>query len=397
MGATMHSAINLDEGRVRRARRAYQPVERSDAEKESRERRKRLWLDRIDADLPSTEGRSDARKFHVSLRLIRQISGLIVNLDSFLDRGYVYASQATLAGYIKNANEQRMSDRQVRRGVAFLEARGHLRVARTRGTHNQMYPLYRALTAPDSATTTDTMSADTGLHVLPFGGPCPPKQASKLLDQPKKEPPLPPVAPVTPMASGGNSDQPIVTRKDVPASSTERPERPEAKESGLSTKQDQIRAELQALKAEVARELDARVPFNDLYALIGRGNRGAATGNYLKLTPKQTHNAKRTLLQQHENGPLPHDFPVAAVFFGMVGLDQCVVLATEAGPVGVAAPHTKYVQLKPYSDEWKQERERRVAEGEDVRLMDNWADRDVPKNWEVDAAIYEARKNTQCR
>jgi hypothetical protein len=185
------SALNLDGVRARK-RQPYKPVDRTPAEKEDRERRKRLWLDRVDADLPSPEGRAAAAEFHVSLRLARQLSGKIVNLDSFLDQGFVYASQAGLADRIKNANEERMSDRQVRRGIAFLEARGHLRVERTRGTRNQMYPLYRAAAAP-GGTTTDTMSSDQGLHVLPFVPSCPPKQESKLLEQPQKEPPVPPV------------------------------------------------------------------------------------------------------------------------------------------------------------------------------------------------------------
>jgi hypothetical protein len=69
--------------------------------------------------------------------------GLIVNLNSLLDVGWVWASHAGLADYIKNANGQRISDRQVRGAIEFLRERGHLRVDGCRGTTNQMFPLYR--------------------------------------------------------------------------------------------------------------------------------------------------------------------------------------------------------------------------------------------------------------
>jgi hypothetical protein len=85
MVIAMRSAINLDEGRARRIRRAYQPVERTPAEKEDRERRQACLADRIDADLPTDEVRREAGESTVSLRgWFRQVTGLIVNLDSFL-------------------------------------------------------------------------------------------------------------------------------------------------------------------------------------------------------------------------------------------------------------------------------------------------------------------------
>jgi hypothetical protein len=401
MVIAMRSAINLDEGRARRIRRAYQPVERTPAEKEDRERRKRVWLDRIDADLPTDEVRREAGEFHVSLRLVRQVTGLIVNLDSFLDRGHVYASQAGLADHIKNANEKRISDRQVRRVVCFLEARGHLRVERTRGTRNQMWPLYRALdvkgavasdtisdccgstTTPGSgARAPDTISSDQGRHVLPFDPPCPPNQESKLLDEPlSKSPPLPPT-PAEPIEDGGSERE--LARTQVAASSDGRPpqkNRVDEHHPPLSTaefetlKAEYVKWELAAFDPlapeprwypsaadpergkigppdffiwerrlcrrpdEIPEQLDVefarvpRVPFNELWALIQKGNRGPAIGAYLKLTPKQTHDAKRGLLEQLQAGPLPDDFPVAATYFGMVGLGQVVGLAPVRPPM----------------------------------------------------------------
>ena len=113
------------------------------SEKADRERRKRLWLDPLFEDLATPEALQLAKQCHVSLRLVGQVAGLIVNLNSFLDVGKVWASHAGLADYIQNTNGQRISDRQVRRAVEFLRERGHLRVINCRGTVNQMFPLYR--------------------------------------------------------------------------------------------------------------------------------------------------------------------------------------------------------------------------------------------------------------
>jgi hypothetical protein len=126
------------------------------AEKTDRDRRKRLWLDPVFADLDTPEALKVANEEHVSLRLVRQIAGLIANLNSFLDAGFVYASQKGLARHIRNENGQPTSDRQVRRGIAFLTRRGHLRVVRSRGTHNDMFPLYTSaskdIMSPESYT-----------------------------------------------------------------------------------------------------------------------------------------------------------------------------------------------------------------------------------------------------
>jgi hypothetical protein len=136
-------------------------------ERADRERRKKLWLDPLFADLSTPDALQLATQCHVSLRLVGQVAGLIVNLNSFLDVGEVWASHAGLADYIKNANGQRISDRQVRRAVEFLRERGHLRIINCRGTVNQMFPLYRqqrqrAAAPADEATPSprEAMSAD---------------------------------------------------------------------------------------------------------------------------------------------------------------------------------------------------------------------------------------------
>jgi hypothetical protein len=422
-------AINLDQARTARRRRAYQPVDRTPAEKEDRERRKRLWLDRIDADLPTEESRSAARVFHVSLRLLRQVTGLIVNLDSFLDRGLVYASQAGLADHIKNANERPMSDRQVRRAVAFLEARGHLRVERTRGTRNQMYPLYRVPGATVEGRATDTMSADHGPHVLAFEAHVLRKQESKLLEQSQKEPPLPPVAPVKPIANGGNSDQPIVTRtgkesglarKQVAQPMTdaevETPEfdaeveTPEFKaqkaeyikwylapfdplapepswypseadpEQGKIGPPDfatwhrritrPIEGAHETIAVEIAAALAVPVPFNELWALIRRGNRGAAMGAYLKLKPEQTYEARRQLAYQLEDGPLPDDFPVAATVFNMIARGQSVRIATAAIPT--TPKQVLVLEGTDDWDEWQSHLRETTGRGSPVSKAGGW-------------------------
>jgi hypothetical protein len=127
------------------------------SEKADRERRKRLWLDPLFEDLGTPEALQLAKQCHVSLRLVGQVAGLIVNLNSFLDVGWVWASHAGLADYIKNANGQRISDRQVRRAIEFLRERGHLRVNGCRGTTNQMFPLYR----PQRPVTADAAEGPT--------------------------------------------------------------------------------------------------------------------------------------------------------------------------------------------------------------------------------------------
>ena len=106
------------------------------SERADRERRKRLWLDPLFEELGTPEALRLAKQCHVSLRLVGQVAGLIVNLNSFLDVGEVWASHAGLADYIKNANGQRISDRQVRRAIEFLRERGHPRVINCRGTVN---------------------------------------------------------------------------------------------------------------------------------------------------------------------------------------------------------------------------------------------------------------------
>jgi hypothetical protein len=158
------------------------------ATENERERRKRRWLDPLFADLDTAEALEMAKQHHVSLRLAAQVAGLIVNLNSFVDAGYVYASQTGLAGYIKNENGRPMSDRQVRRAIDFLAARKHLRVESRRGTSNKMFPLYRAThrlavahPSPDPQRTgaEDIMSPDHGHDVRGVRTSCPPNPVIK--------------------------------------------------------------------------------------------------------------------------------------------------------------------------------------------------------------------------
>jgi hypothetical protein len=146
-----------------------------------REHRKRLWLDPLRADLDTAEALVMAKQHHVSLRLAVQVAGLIVNLNSFVDAGYVYASQAGLADYIKNENGQPASDRQVRRAIGFLVARKHLRIESCRGTRNRMFPLYRA--AQPAAASEDIISSDQGHHVRGVRTSCPPNPVIKPLSE----------------------------------------------------------------------------------------------------------------------------------------------------------------------------------------------------------------------
>ena len=182
------------------------------SERADRERRKRLWLDPLFEELGTPEALRLAKQCHVSLRLVGQVAGLIVNLNSFLDVGEVWASHAGLADYIKNANGQRISDRQVRRAIEFLRERGHLRVINCRGTVNQMFPLYRqerrqastpaeeATPSPREATSADDnacnnndiMSEHPGHDVQGPRTSCPPKLSTK--PDIKHNPPGPPLS-----------------------------------------------------------------------------------------------------------------------------------------------------------------------------------------------------------
>jgi hypothetical protein len=138
-----------------------------------RERRKRLWLDPLIADLGTPEASELAAQFRVSKRLLADIAGRIVNLNSFLNAGYVYPSAAGIGRMIKNANGHWTSGRQVRRGISFFRARGWIRVEPRPGSQNWMFPLYRAVAAAD------TVTGDPGHDVRGVRTSCPPKLINK--------------------------------------------------------------------------------------------------------------------------------------------------------------------------------------------------------------------------
>jgi hypothetical protein len=145
-----------------------------DAEGKDRERRKRLWFDPVIADLGTDEALEQAAEFHVSRRTVADVVGRIVNLNSFLDAGYVYVSNAGLARLIKNPNGASMSKRQIQRVIVFLRARGHLRLEHRQGAQNWIFPLYRAVD------TSDIVSMDPGHYVHGPMTSCPPKLITKL-------------------------------------------------------------------------------------------------------------------------------------------------------------------------------------------------------------------------
>jgi hypothetical protein len=154
------------------------PIWRS-KEKTDRERQKRRWLDPVFEDFDTPEALQTARAYHVSLRLAGQFVAFIVNLDSFLEDGYVYASQKALAARIKNENGEPTSDRQVRRVIAFVAARRHLHVERCSGTSNRMFPLYRATQRVTPPPTEDTVSSDHGHDARGVRTSCPPNPIVK--------------------------------------------------------------------------------------------------------------------------------------------------------------------------------------------------------------------------
>jgi hypothetical protein len=158
------------------------------AEKVLRERQKQLWLKPLLDDLRTPGALETAKQFSISLRLVGQIAGLIVNLDSFLDDGYVYPSQAGLGKRIKNENGQSTSARQIRRAIGFLIARDHLHVEHCRGTRNKMFPRYRRAET-NAGQSEDMVAADRGHDVRRVRTSCPPNLNTKL--DIKHNPPTP--------------------------------------------------------------------------------------------------------------------------------------------------------------------------------------------------------------
>jgi hypothetical protein len=124
------------------------------------------------------------------------------------------------------------------------------------------------------------------------------------------------------------------------------------------------------------------VPFNELWGMIRRGNRGPAMGAYLNLTPKQTHDAKRGLHEQLERGPLPDDFPIAATYFKMVGIGQQVAL--EVSSATPSAPKQVLVLEGTEDwDEWQSHLRKTTGRGSPVCKAGGWyfPSRRPPSPW----------------
>ncbi len=140
----------------------------------NRENLKQRWLAPVWADLKTPAVRQLAKEYKVAVRLVASVAGLIVNLDSFIDRGYVYGTAAGFGKGIKNANGGPTSGRQIQRAIAFLKALGHIRVVARPGYSNLLYPRYRkSVCTPD--TMSDVMAGDAGQDVQPPLTSCPTK------------------------------------------------------------------------------------------------------------------------------------------------------------------------------------------------------------------------------
>jgi hypothetical protein len=320
-----------------------------------RERRKRLWLDPVKADLRTPDALATAKEHHVSLRLAHQIAGLVVNLNSFLDAGYIYPSQAGLADYIKGANDQRMSDRQVRRGIAFMEARGHLRVVRLRGTRNRMYPLYRAagtVAAPTEvdARAPDTMSSDQGHGVRGVRTWCPPKPSNKPIYK-TEEPPLPP-----------RSEPTNVVRLATSASTAESPA------SGQPMKEertDQTDDNPRPLEGEL---LGPAITFDQFWeASSQRGEPGFALAMWNKLS-RADHRAISDCLR---DGVINDDGMLAGTWLKHRRWEvPPLTLRKRRGEFRFEFKPRRRVVWSPTQPEFKAEYARRLNNGEDVDMME---------------------------
>jgi hypothetical protein len=327
------------------------------SEKADRERRKKLWLDPLFADLSTPDALQLAKQCHVSLRLVGQVAGLIVNLNSFLDVGEVWASHAGLADYIKNANGQRISDRQVRRAVEFLRERGHLRVVNCRGTVNQMFPLYRqerrqastpaeeatpslreATSADDNAcNNNDIMSEHPGHDVQGPRTSWPPKLSTK--PDIKHNPPGPPLS-----EPSGN----VVRLSEHVRTETMEPETNRRRRSASSGDRRQFDRDSEWERNYEALRVEVIEP--EPSGRRRRRRRGSVT-----------EANDRYLRKLYERKQIIDVTPGA----------------NEAQASAPTAPRAGEL-LRPYSLEWHAERNRLIAAGMRVQFMDRCAENGTP-------------------
>jgi len=151
-----------------------------------RPRPKSLWRGLVYEDLKTPEAIEMARRFHVAISLLRRIAYVISNLKSFTERGFAWASQAWLASAIKHDNGLTVSERQIRRGMAFFVARGWLRLEHRRGTNNRIFPLHSGPSVqPESKDMSEDMDGRqvrTCMSSTP-GHACPPTLNIKPIDK----------------------------------------------------------------------------------------------------------------------------------------------------------------------------------------------------------------------
>jgi hypothetical protein len=329
------------------------------SEKADRERRKKLWLDPLFADLSTPDALQLAKQCHVSLRLAGQVAGLIVNLNSFLDVGEVWASHAGLADYIKNANGQRISDRQVRRAIEFLRERGHLRVINCRGTVNQMFPLYRqqrgaaaveeatpspveSMSAAENASNNrDIMSEHPGHDVQGPRTSCPPKLSTK--PDIKQSPPKPPLS-----EPSGN----VVRMSEYVQAETIEPETNRKRGSASSEARRQFERDREWQKNYEGMQPGIKIIEPDRWERRRRGRRRRES------VYEANERYRRELYEREQT----------------IDVTPGVNEAPASAPAALKAKEL----LAPYTLEWHAERNRRIAAGMTVKFMDRCAEDKTP-------------------
>jgi hypothetical protein len=123
-----------------------------------RRHNKARWLESLIADLKTPEARQMAKQRGVSIKGVIQIARVIASLDSFTQRGWIWARQSWLARVIDGG----CSERRVIRAIHVLRDRGHLRVTRAQNG-NVMSPLYYRFSSTAESSQVTLAPLKTGL------------------------------------------------------------------------------------------------------------------------------------------------------------------------------------------------------------------------------------------
>jgi DNA-binding transcriptional ArsR family regulator len=319
---------------------------------------KYVWLDYIKAhtklgDYP-----------HLSRRLIVDLAELLSLFSSFSAEG-VYAGRANLGRRLG------VSPRQVSRGLAALADMGYLKVTRRGPTTNLMTPTINGkrlfpiagevLSGPAVQSKVHTDLNGWATQSPEMSGPEGPPSLLKLESNLQKQRP-----PQTPQPADPSADH------------TAEPSGETA--SGLPRKEDQIGV---ALVGDVI--TPDQIAFQDFWAASGMvGKIGPAMGTWNKLSKSDRRAIADIILR---DGVIETGGVWAYTWLVNRCWEQPVPRWEQPVPPKVSIgnsfsetfaggrDHPLMLMLAPYSDEWQAEHARRVARGQPVHLMEDWARR----------------------